>query len=182
MCVCVHGCVCAAGRCWVGRDSQDLHWQLCGWLSAQRVTSNSSSGSVRRESPRTSPGAGPPEVVSWVRLWSLGRGSELLGQEEGRVAAERLKESCSVAAIGLGSWGRAPFRAEQGGPGWGLALVAQWVKNLPAVWKTRVQSLGLEDPLVKGTATHSSILAWRVSWTEEPSRLQSVGLQRVRYN
>ena len=56
------------------------------------------------------------------------------------------------------------------------------VNNLPAVWKTQVQSLGLEDPLVKGTATHSSILAWRISWTEEPSRLQSVGLQRVRYN
>ena len=55
------------------------------------------------------------------------------------------------------------------------------VKNLPALWETRVQSLGWEDPLEKGLATHSSILAWRVPWTEEPGRLQSVGLQKVGY-
>ena len=53
------------------------------------------------------------------------------------------------------------------------------VKNLPAMWETRVQSLGWEDPLEKGLATHSSILAWRVPWTEEPGRLQSMGLQRA---
>ena len=46
--------------------------------------------------------------------------------------------------------------------------MAQSVKSLPAMWKTRVQSLGREDPLEKGTATHSSILAWRIPWTEEP--------------
>ena len=51
------------------------------------------------------------------------------------------------------------------------------VKNLPAMQKTRVQSLGWEDPLEKGMATHSSILAWRVSWTEEPGGLQSMGSQ-----
>ena len=62
------------------------------------------------------------------------------------------------------------------------SLVAQTVKNLPAVQKTWVQSLGWEDPLEKGTATHSSMLAWRIPWTEEPSRLQSMGLQRVRHN
>ena len=45
--------------------------------------------------------------------------------------------------------------------------------------ETQVQSLGWEDPLEEGMATHSSILAWRVSWTEEPSRLQSIGLHRV---
>ena len=53
------------------------------------------------------------------------------------------------------------------------------VKNLPAMQETWVWSLGQEDPLEKGRATHSSILAWRIPWREEPSRLQSVGLQRV---
>ena len=60
--------------------------------------------------------------------------------------------------------------------------MAQTVKNLTAVQKTQVQSLGQEDPLEKGMATHSSILAWRTPWTEEPGRLQSVGLQRVSYD
>ena len=53
------------------------------------------------------------------------------------------------------------------------------VKNLPAVWETWVQSLGSEDPLEKGMATHSSILAWRIPWTEETGGLQSMGLQRI---
>ena len=61
-----------------------------------------------------------------------------------------------------------------------VSLVAQMVKNLPAMWETQVQSLGLEDPLEKEMATHSSILAWRIPWTEEASRLQSMGSQRVR--
>ena len=56
-------------------------------------------------------------------------------------------------------------------------LIAQSVKNLPAMQETRVQFLGQEDPLEKEMATHSSILAWRITWTEEPGRLQSVGLQ-----
>ena len=47
------------------------------------------------------------------------------------------------------------------------------VKHLPAMWKTQVQSLGREDPLEKGMATHSSIRAWKIPWTEEPGRLQS---------
>ena len=51
------------------------------------------------------------------------------------------------------------------------------VENLHAVQETRVQSPGWEDPLEKGMATHSSILAWRIPWTEEPSRLQSMGLK-----
>ena len=58
--------------------------------------------------------------------------------------------------------------------------MAQMVKNLPAVQETWVQSLGQEDPLEKGMATHSSILAWRISWTEETGGLQSMGSQRVR--
>ena len=57
--------------------------------------------------------------------------------------------------------------------------MAQNVKNLPAVQETWVQSLGGEDLLDKGMATHSSILAWKISWTEEPGRLQSIGSQRV---
>ena len=56
------------------------------------------------------------------------------------------------------------------------SLVAQMVKSLPA---TQVRSLGREDPLKKGMATHSSILAWRISWTEEPCGLQSMGSQRI---
>ena len=54
------------------------------------------------------------------------------------------------------------------------SLVAQMVKNLPAVWKTQVWCLGWEDPLEKGMATHSRILAWRIPWTEEPGGLQSL--------
>ena len=54
--------------------------------------------------------------------------------------------------------------------------MTQLVKNLPAMWETWVQSLGWEDPLEKGKVTHSSILAWRIPWREEPGRLQSMGL------
>ena len=53
------------------------------------------------------------------------------------------------------------------------------VKNQPVMQETQVQSLGQEDPLKKGMATHSSILAWGIPWTEEPGELQSMGLQRV---
>ena len=59
------------------------------------------------------------------------------------------------------------------------SLVAQTVKNLPAMQETQVQSLGQEDPLEKGMATHCSILAWRIPWTEDPGGLQPTGLQRV---
>ena len=61
----------------------------------------------------------------------------------------------------------------------GASLVVQLVKNLPAVQKTQVRCLGWEDPLEKEIATHSSMLAWKISWTEEPGGLQSMGLQRV---
>ena len=62
------------------------------------------------------------------------------------------------------------------------SLVAQTVKNLRAMWETWVRSLGWEDPLEEGMATHSSIVAWRIPWMEEPVGLQSVGLQRVRHD
>ena len=60
-----------------------------------------------------------------------------------------------------------------------VSLVAQMVKNPPAVQKTWVQSLSWEDPLEKGMATHSSILAWIIPWTEEPGGLQSMGSQEM---
>ena len=58
------------------------------------------------------------------------------------------------------------------------SLVAQRLKHLPPMWETRVLSLGREDPLEKEMATHSSILAWRIPWTEEPGGLQSTGSLR----
>ena len=61
----------------------------------------------------------------------------------------------------------------------GASLVAQMVKNPLAMQETQARSLGWEDPLEKGMAIHSSILAWRIPWTEEPGGLQSMGLQRV---
>ena len=60
--------------------------------------------------------------------------------------------------------------------------MSQLVKNLPAMQETWVQSLGQEDPLEEGMATHSSVLAWRIPWTEKPGGLQTVGLQRVGHN
>ena len=60
--------------------------------------------------------------------------------------------------------------------------MAQAVKNLLAVQETGVRSLGQEDPLEKGIATHSSVPAWEIPWTEEPGALQSVGSQRVRHD
>ena len=62
------------------------------------------------------------------------------------------------------------------------SLVAQRLKHLPPLWETWVRSLGREDPLEKEMVAHSSILAWRIPWTEEPGRLQSTGSQRVRHD
>ena len=60
--------------------------------------------------------------------------------------------------------------------------MVQMVKNLPAVQESRVPTLGPEDPLEEGMATHSSILAWRIPWTEEPGGLQTIGSQRARHD
>ena len=60
--------------------------------------------------------------------------------------------------------------------------MTQTVKHLPAMQEILVRSLGQEDPLEEGVATYSSILAWRIPWTEEPGKVQSVGSQRVRHN
>ena len=64
----------------------------------------------------------------------------------------------------------------------GASLVVQTVKNPPVMQEIWVRSLNWEDPLEKGMATHSSILAWRIPWTEEPGWLQSMGSQRVRHD
>ena len=64
----------------------------------------------------------------------------------------------------------------------GASPVAQMVKHLPTMRKTWVQSLGGEDTLEKEMATHSSTLAWKISWTEKPGRLQSMGSQKVGHN
>ena len=66
-------------------------------------------------------------------------------------------------------------------PKW-VSLMVQMIKNLPAVQETRVQSLGQEDPLEKGMATHPCILAWRIPWAEETGGLQSMGSPRVGQN
>ena len=60
--------------------------------------------------------------------------------------------------------------------------MAQRLKHLPGIQETQVQSLGQEDPLEKAMAPHSSTLAWRIPWREEPDRLQSMGSQRVRHD
>ena len=61
-------------------------------------------------------------------------------------------------------------------------MVAQMVKGLPAMQETQVRSLDWEDPLKKEMATHSSTLAWKIPWTEEPGKLESMGSQSVRHN
>ena len=65
---------------------------------------------------------------------------------------------------------------------WWASLVAQMVKCLSTMWETGVRALGWEDPLEKEMATHSRTIAWKIPWTEEPGRLQSMGLQRVGHN
>ena len=67
------------------------------------------------------------------------------------------------------------------GKSW-ISLVAQMVKCLPTMWETQVRSLHWEDPLEKEMASHSSTLAWKIPWREEPGRLRSTGSQRVRYD
>ena len=88
------------------------------------------------------------------------------------------------SACNAGDPGSIPGSGRSTGKGIGYplqysSLVAQLVKNPLAMQETWVQSLDWEDPLEKGMATHSSILAWRIQWTEEPGRVQSMGSQRV---
>ena len=87
------------------------------------------------------------------------------------------KEHVQTSMISI--TGTYPFLDTDPPPWREASLVAQTVKNLPAMWKTWLQSLGWEDPLEKGMATHLSILAWRIPRTEEPGGLQSMGLEIV---
>ena len=93
------------------------------------------------------------------------------------------------SACNVGDPGLVPGLGRSAGEGMGYPLqyswtsfVAQLVKNPPAMRETWVRSLGWEDPMEKGTATHSSILFERILWTEEPGRLQFIELQRVRHD
>ena len=88
-----------------------------------------------------------------------------------------IKKRKSKDKDGVSFWTYWTIQVETNMQNMGASLVAQMVKNLPAVQKTWVQSRGQEDPLENGITTHSSILAWRVPGTEEPSRLQSLGSQ-----
>ena len=78
------------------------------------------------------------------------------------------------SCLSLCLWNTGTFVTQ---PVFGASLVAQMVKNLPVMWETWAKFLGRKDPLEKEKATHSSILAWRLSWTEEPRGLQSMGSQ-----
>ena len=92
--------------------------------------------------------------------------------------------ACKESACNAGDHSSIPGSGRSAGEGIGYPLQYSWasrvvqlVKNLPAMWETWVWSLGWEDPLEKGTATHSSILTWRIPWT-----VSSMGLQRVRHD
>ena len=86
------------------------------------------------------------------------------------------------AQVGESRWLPRGDAAELEFDGTSSSLVAQTVKHLSTMWETRVQSVGWEDPLEKEMAIHSSTLAWKIPWTEEPGRLQSMGSQRVRHD
>ena len=112
-----------------------------------------------------------------------------LGRSPGEVHGNPLQCSCLENLMDRGAWratvhGVAQSRTQLSDFHFhfGASLVAHSVKNLPAVQETRLRSLGWEDPLEKEMATHSRSLAWRIAWTEEPGRLQSTGLLRVRHD
>ena len=108
--------------------------------------------------------SGQPRGTPWG--WE-GMFAGCQGRKEGRgLGPLHVKGSASFFRLMVSCFGRA-------------SLVAQMVKRLPAIWETRVQSLGQEDPLEKEMETHSSTPAWKIPWTEESGRLQSMGSQRV---
>ena len=95
------------------------------------------------------------------------------------VLIDKAMLSKSLILFSVDEWSCVPSLLFTWGQTMGASLVAQRLKHLPAVRETWVRSLGWEDLLEKGMATHSSILAWRIPWTEEPGGLQSTGSQRV---
>ena len=123
------------------------------------------------------------DPMHWRRKWqptpvflpgeSQGRGSLVGCHIWGRTESDGLSSSSSSSSIQqhVRAWMSVPYpHGSQG-----VSLVAQTVKNLPVIRETWVWSLGREDPLKKGMATHSSIFAWRIPWVEEPGSLQSMG-------
>ena len=109
------------------------------------------------------------ELWCWRRLWRV----PWTARRSNQSILEEISPGCSLEGLmlklKLQSFGHLIQRTD--------SLVAQMVKRLPAMQDTRVQFLGWEDPLEKEMATHSSILAWKISWTEEPGGLPSTGLQ-----
>ena len=115
------------------------------------------------------------------RLWKLPDGRDWLRGKLGFVLMGRAMLSKSVIQFSVDGWGCVPSLLFP----WGqtmTSLVAQTVKHLPTMWDTWIQSLGWEDLLEKEREIHSSILAWKIPWMEEPGGLQSKGSQRVRHD
>ena len=96
---------------------------------------------------------------------------------DGKESACNAEDPGSIPGLGRSPGERIGYSLQNS---W-VFLVAQTVKNPPAMRETWVRSLGWEDPLEKGMATHSNVLAWRIPWTEGPGGLQSMWLQRVRH-
>ena len=93
------------------------------------------------------------------------------GDSDGKESACNAGDLGSIPGLGRSPWEGNGYSVQYGG----ASLVIQMVKNLPAMQETWIQSLGWEDSLEKEMATHPSILVWRIPWTEEPGRLQSMG-------
>ena len=106
--------------------------------------------------------------VSWEPIFAPGRGWQTCSAESLRIFHSGVFHS------GVTHWVFSFLKVYNG-----ASLVAQSVKNPPALQETQVRFLGRVDPLQEGTATHSSVLAWRIPWTEEPGGLQSMGLQEL---
>ena len=119
-------------------------------------------------------------ILAWEIPWTEEHGGlQSMGSEKVRDLATK-ESACNAGdpnlIPGLGrSTGEIGYSLQYS---W-ASLLAQTVKNPSAMLETWIQSLGWKDPLEKGMATHSSILAWRIPWTEEPGRLQFMGLQRM---
>ena len=93
------------------------------------------------------------------------------GSSDGKESAHNARDLGSIPGLGRSPGEGISYQLQYS---WAF-LVAQLIKNLPATRETWVQSLGQEDPMEKGMATHSNVLAWRTLWTDEPGRLQSMG-------
>ena len=161
--------------CWAVKRTTDKEGSPCvcrpwastcrPWSTPRRRCAALALRPFSSSSAKVKPGS-PPPLLSEHKPWSLG----LL------CASEAAEGPCLPRALQI-------WQEKQGKMivTWG-SMMAQMVKNPPAVWETWVGSLGWEDPLEEGMATHSSILAWRTPWTKEPGELQSMGSQRLRHD